>query len=213
VRPAKLLCDDVHDNLDALRDRCDPNHGVRVAGVGQTARCGSDFSRSGGARPTLRPACQSADRRRLRGYANDHRGHGTSISEQVTLGGFGAAGWSGLVSDLVAISNQIRTQRPELPLFLVGHSMGSFALQEAILDHSAVYAGAVLSGSTAVDLLAARLTEAGGASGDLSAFNAGFVQPRRGHRVRRRLVGPAHPRRIVLGEADELAAQAESVRA
>jgi hypothetical protein len=41
--------------------------------------------------------------------------------------------------------------------------MGSFALQEAILDHSAVYAGAVLSGSTAVDLLAARLTEAGGA--------------------------------------------------
>jgi alpha-beta hydrolase superfamily lysophospholipase len=107
-------------------------------------------------------------------YANDHRGHGTSISEQVTLGGFGTAGWSGLVSDLVALSNQIRTQRPELPLFLVGHSMGSFALQEAILDHSAVYAGAVLSGSTAVDLLATRLTEAGDASGDLSAFNSGF---------------------------------------
>jgi alpha-beta hydrolase superfamily lysophospholipase len=107
-------------------------------------------------------------------YANDHRGHGTSIGEQVTLGGFGTAGWSGLVSDLVAISNQIRTQRPELPLFLVGHSMGSFALQEAILDHSAVYAGAVLSGSTAVDLMSARLNEAGGASGDLSAFNAGF---------------------------------------
>jgi alpha-beta hydrolase superfamily lysophospholipase len=107
-------------------------------------------------------------------YAHDHRGHGTSISEQVTLGGFGTAGWSGLVSDLVALSNQIRTQRPDLPLFLVGHSMGSFALQEAILDHSAVYAGVVLSGSTAVDLLAARLSEAGGASGDLSAFNAGF---------------------------------------
>ena len=52
--------------------------------------------------------------------------------------------------------------------------MGSFALQEAILDHSAVYAGVVLSGSTALDLLAAGRSEAGGLSGDLSAFNAGF---------------------------------------
>lgn len=65
-------------------------------------------------------------------------------------------------------------QRPDLPLFLVGHSMGSFALQEAILDHSTVYAGVVLSGSTALDLLVAGLTESGDASGDLSAFNAGF---------------------------------------
>ena len=107
-------------------------------------------------------------------YANDHRGHGTSIGEQVKLGGFGAAGWSGLVSDLVNFSDQIRAERPDLPLFLVGHSMGSFALQEAILDHSAVYAGVVLSGSTALDLLAAGLNEAGGVSGDLSGFNAGF---------------------------------------
>jgi alpha-beta hydrolase superfamily lysophospholipase len=107
-------------------------------------------------------------------YAHDHRGHGTSVSEETTLGGFGAAGWSGLVSDLVALGEQIRMQRPDLPLFLVGHSMGSFALQEAILDHSTVYAGVVLSGSTALDLLVAGLTEAGDASGDLSAFNAGF---------------------------------------
>ena len=105
---------------------------------------------------------------------HDHRGHGTSIGEDVTLGGFGAAGWSGLVSDLVALSEQIRSQRPDLPLFLIGHSMGSFALQEAILDHSDLYAGVVLSGSTALDLLAASLSESGGDSGDLSAFNAGF---------------------------------------
>jgi alpha-beta hydrolase superfamily lysophospholipase len=72
------------------------------------------------------------------------------------------------------LGEQIRMQRPDLPLFLVGHSMGSFALQEAILDHSTVYAGVVLSGSTALDLLVAGLTEAGDASGDLSAFNAGF---------------------------------------
>lgn len=111
------------------------------------------------------------------GYAvssHDHRGHGASISETVALGDFGAAGWSGLVADLVALSNQLRFERPHVPLFLVGHSMGSFALQEAVLDHSDLYTGVVLSGSTALDLLTANLSASGEASGDLSAFNAGF---------------------------------------
>jgi len=111
------------------------------------------------------------------GYAvssHDHRGHGASISEAVALGGFGAAGWSGLVADLVALGKQLHAERPDLPLFLVGHSMGSFALQEAILDHSDLYAAVVLSGSTALDLLAANLSASGEATGDLSAFNAGF---------------------------------------
>jgi alpha-beta hydrolase superfamily lysophospholipase len=111
------------------------------------------------------------------GYAvssHDHRGHGGSVSEAVPLGGFGAAGWSGLVADLVALSDQLRSDRPDLPLFLVGHSMGSFALQEALLDHSDLYTGVVLSGTTALDVLAASLSASGEASGDLSAFNAGF---------------------------------------
>ncbi len=111
------------------------------------------------------------------GYAvssHDHRGHGASVSAEVALGGFGAAGWSGLVADLVALGEQLRTDRPGLPLFLLGHSMGSFALQQAILDHSDLYAGVVLSGSTALDLLAAGMAASGESSGDLSAFNAGF---------------------------------------
>ncbi len=109
-------------------------------------------------------------------YAHDHRGHGSSISDQVTLGGFGAAGWSGLVADLVALGDRIHGEQLDLPLFLVGHSMGSFALQEAILDRSDLYAGAVLSGSTALDVFTAGLAEAGGDSVDLTAFNAGFEQ-------------------------------------
>ena len=71
-------------------------------------------------------------------YAHDHRGHGSSISDEVTLGGFGAAGWSGLVADLVALGDRIHGEQPDRPLFLIGHSMGSFALQEAILDRSAL---------------------------------------------------------------------------
>ena len=51
--------------------------------------------------------------------------------------------------------------------------MGSFAAQSVILTHSEQYAGVVLSGSTALDLLAAGLAQAEGPAG-LEAFNAGF---------------------------------------
>ena len=51
--------------------------------------------------------------------------------------------------------------------------MGSFASQAIIVDHSDQYAGVVLSGSTALDVLAANLAESEGPGG-LEAFNAGF---------------------------------------
>jgi alpha-beta hydrolase superfamily lysophospholipase len=111
------------------------------------------------------------------GYAvssHDHRGHGASTSDDVALGEFGAAGWSGLVVDLAALSDRLRSERPDLPLFLIGHSMGSFALQEVLLDHSDLYTGVVLSGTTALDVMVASLSASDEPSGDLSAFNAGF---------------------------------------
>jgi alpha-beta hydrolase superfamily lysophospholipase len=103
----------------------------------------------------------------------DHRGHGSSITD--VPGDFGAAGWDGLVSDLVAYGAALKEQYPDLPLFLIAHSMGSFAAQSALLDHSDLYDGVVLSGTTAVDALAASLAEApaDGPAG-LEAFNAGF---------------------------------------
>ena len=111
------------------------------------------------------------------GYAvssHDHRGHGASVSEAVVLGDFGVAGWSGLIADLVSLSERLRSDQPDLPLFLVGHSMGSFALQEVLPDHSDLYTGVVLTGTTALDVLAADLSSSGESSNDLSAFNAGF---------------------------------------
>ncbi len=61
---------------------------------------------------------------------------------------------------------------PDAPLFLVAHSMGSFAAQTVILDRPDLYDGVVLSGSTALDVLAAELSKAEGPVG-LEAFNAG----------------------------------------
>ncbi len=105
--------------------------------------------------------------------ANDHRGHGRSVSSEAGLGDFGEVGFGGLIDDTAAYGASLVEADPDLPLFLVAHSMGSFAAQSVVLDHSQQYAGVVLSGSTALDILAGSLAEAEGPVG-LEAFNAGF---------------------------------------
>lgn len=103
-------------------------------------------------------------------HATDHRGHGHSVSSPDELGHFD---FTALVADVADFGASLRKEHPELPLFLVAHSMGSFAAQTVILNHSDQYAGVVLSGSTALDVLAAELPQAEGPVG-LEAFNAGF---------------------------------------
>lgn len=104
-------------------------------------------------------------------YASDHRGHGQT--GQADLGNFGDAGFVGLIADVAELGSQIASAHPDLPLFLVAHSMGSFAAQSLIVDHPDLYAGVVLSGSTALDALAANLAQSEGPVG-LEAFNVGF---------------------------------------
>ncbi len=106
-------------------------------------------------------------------FASDHRGHGRSIAGEADLGDFGAGGWDGLVEDVVTYGAMIAELQPDVPLILLGHSMGSFASQQVILEHSAQYAGVVLSGSTALDVLAASLGGSEEPVG-LTAFNAAF---------------------------------------
>ena len=104
-------------------------------------------------------------------YATDHRGHGRSITE--VPGDFGPPGFEGLIADVAAYGAALRREHPDLPLFLVAHSMGSFAAQSVLLEHSGQYAGVVLSGSTALEVLAGNLAAAEGPAG-LEAFNVGF---------------------------------------
>src|SRR5919112_5354255 len=103
--------------------------------------------------------------------ATDHRGHGGSI--HAAPGDFGEAGFDGLIADVAAYGASVASEG--LPVFLVAHSMGSFAAQAVLLEHSDQYAGVVLSGSTALDVLAAAMADApeDGPAG-LEAFNAGF---------------------------------------
>jgi alpha-beta hydrolase superfamily lysophospholipase len=104
-------------------------------------------------------------------HATDHRGHGRT--GQDSLGDFGPAGWDGLIADVVEYGGRVAAVHPGLPVFLIGHSMGSFASQSVIAEHSEGYAGVVLTGSTALDVLAAGLAQSEGPVG-LEAFNAGF---------------------------------------
>ena len=87
-------------------------------------------------------------------FANDHRGHGQGALATDTLGNFGAGGFNSVVQDMALLSQHIKSQHPTTPLVLFGHSMGSFALQRYLIDHSDFLAGAALSGTTAMDLLA-----------------------------------------------------------
>lgn len=104
-------------------------------------------------------------------FATDHRGHGRTSSE--SLGDFGDPGFDGLIADVAQYGRQIAGEHAGLPLVLFGHSMGSFAAQSVIVDHSDLYSSVVLSGSSVLDVLAAGMAEAEGGGG-LEAFNAGF---------------------------------------
>ncbi len=107
-------------------------------------------------------------------YADDHRGHGRTAGSVEAQGDLGPGGWNGLVSDLGTLSAFAKVEQPGLPLALIGHSMGSFALQQHLLDHSADLDAAVLSGTSALDVIAPGIDP--NAEIDLSAFNAPFEQ-------------------------------------
>jgi len=110
-------------------------------------------------------------------YSNDHRGHGRSASGRESLGDFGTGGWNSLVADMATLTRLARTREGRLPLILLGHSMGSFAAQQYVIDNSALIAGLVLSGSAAVDKLPIDPSQ----QADLTAFNRGFEPARTEH--------------------------------
>jgi len=115
-------------------------------------------------------------------YANDHRGHGRTAGSPDRHGDLGPAGWVGLVDDIGAVSALARSEHPGVPLVVLGHSMGSFALQQYLLDHSADLDAAILSGTSAGDVIAAGIDTTQPA--DLTAFNAPFEPARTGYEPR-----------------------------
>ena len=104
-------------------------------------------------------------------YAPDGRGSGRSAAG--AYGRWGRDGWPGWVDDVGQLNQRIRAEHPGLALGLIGHSMGSFATQQFLLDHSADVQAAVLLGTSEPAGIAAMLSAEGPV--DLSSLNKGFA--------------------------------------
>ena len=87
-------------------------------------------------------------------YADDHRGHGVTGSNQRARGeikqqgNLGKGGMAATIAQVYQLTQLIREENPATSIFLIGHSWGSMLAQRIIKDHASDYAGVVLSGST-----------------------------------------------------------------
>ncbi len=109
-------------------------------------------------------------------YAQDHRGHGRTAGSPEALGRVGADGWTELVQDIGRLTAVARAAHPGLPVVLLGHSMGSFATQQLLLDHSGDVDAVALTGTAVLDLLEPALDL--DQPLDLAMFNAPFEPAR-----------------------------------
>jgi alpha-beta hydrolase superfamily lysophospholipase len=86
-------------------------------------------------------------------YADDHRGHGQTGVKQLEnkqikrLGNLGPGGMKATYKQVADFSKLIKSENPNRPLVLLGHSWGSFIAQKIINKYSDMYDAVVLSGS------------------------------------------------------------------
>lgn len=81
--------------------------------------------------------------------ANDHLGHGKSVSRGGIYGYFGDGGCKNLVEDMHRLFSLLHSSHEELPYFLIGHSMGSFLARSYAAKYSDNLAGLILLGTGA----------------------------------------------------------------
>jgi len=80
--------------------------------------------------------------------ANDHLGHGKSITCEEDIGFFAEnGGWELAVGDMHKLHELMREEAPSLPYIFFGHSMGSFLTRTYMIRYRANYDAVVLSGT------------------------------------------------------------------
>ncbi|WP_243494697.1 alpha/beta hydrolase [Priestia aryabhattai] len=88
-------------------------------------------------------------------YGNDHRGHGqTALKDEDKRFFAEENGFDTVVYDMIALTKHISTEHSDLPIFLFGHSMGSFLTRRYIQLDTDHIQGVILEGTGTVDALA-----------------------------------------------------------
>ena len=85
-----------------------------------------------------------------RGYAvvgHDHIGHGQSITMETDLSTFPAGASDFLPEDVHTLQKMTREKYPDVPYFILGHSMGSFVVRKYIYLYGADVDGAMIMGT------------------------------------------------------------------
>ena len=108
-------------------------------------------------------------------YAHDHRGHGQTAQRGGALGHFSDEdGWLRVIADVRAVGARAREEYPDVPVILLGHSMGSFMVQWIMLRHADDADGYVLSGS---NVGGGALVSAGKQAAKLERLRVGARRP------------------------------------
>lgn len=85
----------------------------------------------------------------------DHLGHGKTAENDSELGFFASQnGYDFLVDDVAVFSKEITKLYPNLPVFLFGHSMGSFIVRLAAARYSELYKKLIICGTAGKNPLA-----------------------------------------------------------
>ncbi len=78
----------------------------------------------------------------------DHLGHGRTAAGPEEYGFFcHRQGWHTVSADVRRLRNLAGERHPELPYFILGHSMGSFLTRTYLIDWPGTVTGAILSGT------------------------------------------------------------------
>lgn len=80
-------------------------------------------------------------------YALDLRGHGHTAQHGLQGHFADDNGWQLAIEDLRALNHLIRCESPHTPVFLFGHSLGSYLVLNYLMQYSSSVQGAILSGS------------------------------------------------------------------
>lgn len=81
-------------------------------------------------------------------FVSDHVGHGSSVADKNMLGFFGENGEETFVEDLKTLTDIIKSEYNDLPLYLLGHGMGSLIARKYTAKYGYLLDGVIYTGTS-----------------------------------------------------------------